>query len=187
MAVAEFLIGLATIILGLALSNIASSIHRLALFGRKVRWAPEPILLTILLVLILVNVWFSYWDIRDVKSINEGRALITVAQLMTLYFAAASCLPEVDRIPEAGIDLKAYYYETRQLAYGAMVVSLSLIGFRALVGGGVPVFLEWLAEAAIPIILYLILCVIRWRWAHLGVLLLVNGIFGYMVATTTIS
>ena len=186
MAVAELLIGLATVILGLALSNITSSIHRLALFGRKVRWAPEPILLTILLVLILVNVWFGYWNIRDAKSLNEGRALITVAQLMTLYFAAASCLPEADRVPEDGIDLKAYYYDTRRLSYGAMIVSLSLIGLRDLLSG-TAYFMMWLSEAGVAIALYLVLAVVRWRWAHLGVLLLVNAVFGYTVATTTIS
>ena len=185
MTLAELLTGLATVILGLAVSNITSSLHRLALTGRKVRWAPEPVLLTTLLIMILVNVWLGFWAIRDAASVNEGRTLLTLVQLMTLYFAAASCLPEPDRIPAEGIDLKVYYYETRWLSYGAMAFSLALISVRALVTGQGFTFVDWFLSGGFPIALYLLLCLVRKRWIHLAVLLFVNVAFGYQVITTT--
>jgi hypothetical protein len=48
MSLFEFTFGLSAVILGLALTHMASSVHRLVLAGERVRWAPEPILLTVL-------------------------------------------------------------------------------------------------------------------------------------------
>ena len=109
MTLFELIFGLTAIILGLALTNIAASLHRLALAGRRVLWAPEPLLLTLLVTMIIVFVWIANWYNRDLTSIGAGRALLDVARMMALYFAAASCLPEPDKLPDEGLDLATYY------------------------------------------------------------------------------
>ncbi|MEO7815470.1 MAG: hypothetical protein ABIR87_08490 [Sphingomicrobium sp.] len=68
MTLFELTFGLTAIILGLALTAIAASLHRLTLAGRKVRWAPEPLLLASLVTTIIFAVWLGNWYLRDLKT-----------------------------------------------------------------------------------------------------------------------
>lgn len=69
----EIFFGLSSVILGLALTEIASSIAKLLRAGRNVRWAPEPILQTILITMIVVSVWADqWWAQRDVVHDRAG-------------------------------------------------------------------------------------------------------------------
>ena len=60
MSLFEVLFSLSTVILGLALTNIAASLHRLALAARRIRWAPEPLLQALLITLIIIQVWLDH-------------------------------------------------------------------------------------------------------------------------------
>lgn len=53
----ELTFSLSALILGLALTHMASALYRLALAGRRVHWAPEPLLQAALVLLIVVFVW----------------------------------------------------------------------------------------------------------------------------------
>jgi hypothetical protein len=57
MSLFEFTFALSAVILGLALTQVAASLHKLLLAGRQVRWAAEPVLLTLIVVLVIVSVW----------------------------------------------------------------------------------------------------------------------------------
>lgn len=67
MSLFELLFALSSVILGLALANLTSSLHRLALAGRRVRWAPEPLLQALLITIIIIQVWLDQWFMRDVR------------------------------------------------------------------------------------------------------------------------
>jgi hypothetical protein len=58
----DFTFSLSAVILGLALTHLAASTHRLLLAGRRVRWAPEPVLLAAIVLLVIVSVWLFQWD-----------------------------------------------------------------------------------------------------------------------------
>ena len=58
----DFTFGLSAVILGLALTHLASSLHRLAMAGRRVRWAPEPALLSAIIFVVIVSVWLRQWQ-----------------------------------------------------------------------------------------------------------------------------
>lgn len=187
MTLFELIFGLTAIILGLALTNITASLHRLALAGRKVRWAPEPVLLTLLVTMIIVYVWLGNWSKREMSSISAGRALLDVARMMALYFAAASCLPEPDRLPDEGLDLANYYYGTRALTFGALIVGLALFNINFAIGN--PRF-HWRTDfwEQIPLIaLYGSMIFIRARWYHLLVLTAVIVMFGFQVFGTVLT
>src|SRR5690349_68936 len=94
MTLFELVFGLSAIILGLALTQIASSLHRLLLAGSRVRWAPETILLCSLIFLVTVSVWVEEWDYRQETSTTIGMELLSVLKLLTLFLAAAFVLPE---------------------------------------------------------------------------------------------
>jgi hypothetical protein len=176
----ELSFAITSVILGIALTNIAASLHRLLLAGRRVHWAPEPILLTLLVTVIIVQVWTDQWYIRDIKEFYVGVAFLDVWRMMSLYFAAASALPEADLLGEGEVDLRRYYYATRRLSYGALIVGLWLFGavfamFRT------PTLLDALQQFVLLPGIYGALILFPRRWLHLLVLLIALG--GYGVPT----
>ena len=186
MGLFELLFGLAAIILGLALTNITASLHRLALAGRKVRWAPEPLLLALLVTMIIVYVWLGHWFERKMTSINAGRALLDVARMMALYFAAASCLPEPDQLGEKRIDLVDYYYGSRALSYGALITGLILFDIYFALGDRPMNWHETLRDDGGLVLVYGSLIFIRARWVHLVALSVVILVFGSSVFALTL-
>ena len=187
MTLFELFFGLAAVILGLALTNIVASLHRLALAGRKVRWAPEPVLLTLLVVMIIVFVWLAQWDERDMAEISAGRALLQVAKMMALYFAAASCLPDPDMVTDDGIDLFEYYDRTRALSFGALIVGLTLFDVYYATGSAKFDLVEALQDDGPLIALYAGLIFVRVRWVNVLALVGVIGFFGASVVGYTLT
>lgn len=125
MSVFEIVFGLVSVILGLALTQMVSNLHRLALAGRRVRWAPEPLLLASMVLLIICSVWLTQWNEHDRATMTMGLLLLQVLKMLAIFFAAASVLPEIGD-KEEQFDLVAYYYATRALSYGALIVGLCL-------------------------------------------------------------
>lgn len=177
----EIFFGLSSVILGLALTEIASSIAKLLRAGRNVRWAPEPILQTILITMIVVSVWADQWWAHDQTSFTIGQALVQVAKLMAVYVAAASVLGE----PEAkvGIDLKDHYYAARRVTYGAMITGLILFttyGLAFYPPEGKLEITEILETLALPGI-YLVAAIVPWRAYHLVMLMTVIILYGMQI------
>src|SRR5881392_2234898 len=94
MSIFEFTFGLTAVILGLALTQLVSSAQRLALAGRRVRWAPEPVLLTVIVIISVVVIWLSEWRLHEVREVTAGGTLLNIAQRLMVYLAAATVLPE---------------------------------------------------------------------------------------------
>ncbi len=177
----EIFFGLSSVILGLALTEIASSIAKLLRAGRNVRWAPEPILQTIVITMIVVSVWADQWWAHDQTSFTIGQALVQVAKLMAVYVAAASVLGE----PEAkvGIDLKDHYYAARRVTYGAMITGLILFttyGLAFYPPEGKLEITEILETLALPGI-YLVAAIVPWRAYHLIMLMTVIILYGMQI------
>ncbi len=108
MTLFELTFTLSALILGLALTHMASSLYRLVLAGRRVRWALEPLMQATLVLLIVVFVWLNEWNGRGVTTIIYGRVLLRALNLLVLYIAAAVCLPEV-REGAGEVNMYAYY------------------------------------------------------------------------------
>jgi hypothetical protein len=177
----EVFFGLSSVILGLALTEIASSIAKLLRAGRKVRWAPEPILQTILITLIVVSVWADQWWSHEAASFTIGQAVLQVAKLMAVYVAAASVLGE----PEAtiGVDLKEHYYDARRVTYGAMITGLLLFNAYALIyfpRETLPSVGDIVATISLPAI-YLAAAIFRWRPYHLVMLVTVTVLYAMQI------
>ena len=180
MTLFELSFALTSVILALALTNIAASVHRLFLAGRRVRWAPEPILVTLLVTMIIVDVWTDQWHFRAIKQLNVGGSLLDVLRMMSLFFAAASTLPDPDLLGEGEIDLKTYYYATRRLTYGAMIVGLLLFTLANAMMVR-PSLLQVLISTLVAPGLYGALIAFRPRWLHL--LVLVTVLAGWGIPT----
>ena len=98
MTLFELTFSLSAVILGLALTHMASSLYRLVLAGRQVRWALEPLMQATLVFLIVVSVWLNEWlQGRGMTTVTYGRVLLRSLNLLVLYIAAAVCLPEIGK------------------------------------------------------------------------------------------
>lgn len=182
MSLFEFTFGLSAVILGLALTHMASSVHRLVLAGRRVRWAPEPVLLTILVGLVIVTVWLGSWTQRDQTTTTMGLMLLQVVKLLFPYMAAAFVLPETP--PEQGeVDLYTHYDETRRFTFGVLIGGLLLFWIhREIVIGDA---FDW-SQAAMDgpwlyLLVYGALMVVRNRWANRILLLGVLAFYAWTV------
>ena len=182
MSLFEFTFALSAVVLGLALTHVAATIHKLLLAGKRVRWAIESVLLACIVLLVIVSVWLFEWFDRDQTSVAMWQMLLTVAKLLTLYVAAASCLPE----PEGSgqVDLREHYDRTRLLSFGALILSLLLFRIQALAANGIPasitlgVIVSWTLYPA----LYALLIFVRRRWFNILVLGFVIAYYGWNIA-----
>src|SRR5262245_33477431 len=120
----ELFFGLTSVILALALTHLANSLQLLLRAGRRVRWAIEPILQAILIIMIVVFVWVDQWHDRNEASFTVLQSLLQVLKLLAVYVVAAAILPE----PKEGetVDLNEHYMASRYVTYGALLVGLLL-------------------------------------------------------------
>ncbi|HTP77007.1 MAG TPA: hypothetical protein VMJ73_08490 [Rhizomicrobium sp.] len=187
MSLFELVFGLSAVILGLALTQLVSSLHRLMLAGRRVRWAPEPLLLGCVVFVVIVVVWLFQWQDRHEVSTTVGMVVLQVLKMLAPFLAAAFVLP--DKVPEEGeIDLLRHYDRTRAYTYGALIVGLLLFWLYYLIQhAGVPDTTPFTWSGAILrgpwlyIAAYAALILVRARWFNISLLLAVLGLYGSQV------
>lgn len=187
MSLFEFTFGLSAVILGLALAQMASTISKLAMAGRRVRWAAEPVLLAALVTLIIVSTWLFQWGQRDQTETTYGLMILQVGKLILPFMAATFVLP--DAIPEDGpVDLLAHYDRTRALSFGALIGYMVVLYGVYVVTYAPSQTLEtwpttvWTLVVNLPweCIAYCTLILVRRRWVNivgLAALLLYNAWF----------
>ncbi|MBU1347132.1 MAG: hypothetical protein KKA16_09295 [Alphaproteobacteria bacterium] len=189
MSLFEFTFGLSAVILGLALAHMASTVSKLAMAGRRVRWAPEPLLLAAMIVLVIVSVWLFQWDARTRTETTVGLMLMQVLKLVLPFMAATFVLP--DPVPEEGpVDLYAHYDRTRALTFGVLILGLMAFWTVSMV--------EWATGVAtdrgpmtvagalstLPwgfCVIYGLLIVVRRRWFNVGLLVVALAYYGWEV------
>lgn len=181
MSLFEFTFALSAVILGLALTHIAATIHKLLLAGKRVQWAPEPVLLTLIVLLVIVSVWLAAWFDRSEATVTMGQMLLQVAKLLTLYVAAASCLPE-----PAGtepVNLRDYYDRTRLLSFGSLILSLLLFLVYGIAIHGLPSPMTFgiAVNMLLYPTLYASLIFVRKRWFNILVLGFIIVYYGWRV------
>lgn len=169
----ELNFGLTSVILGLALTHLANAVRKLLLRGNKVAWAPEPVMVAIILLILIVSLWMEQFS-RNTRAVTEDVALLNVLRMLTIYFAAGFCLPEPEP-NEAKIDLYRYYNRTRGFTFGSLIAGLIayFIYNTVVTPAG---WREDLITKLLPIVVWVALILVRWRW--LSVLLLLIPLFG---------
>ncbi|WP_292026581.1 hypothetical protein [Brevundimonas sp. UBA2416] len=195
MSLFEFTFGLSAVILGLALAHMASSVHRLVMAGRRVKWAPEPVLLAGIIFLVIVSVWLGQWGDRDRETTTTGLILLQVTKLLLPFLAAAFVLPETP--PEEGpVDLYAHYDRTRAFTFGALIAGLLLFWLDGMVRWAIGDFPEagpitvWGVLKAAPwefTTLYALLIFVRRRWVNIVLLTAGLAYYAWQIVPTTLA
>ena len=160
----ELSFGLTSVILGLALTHMANAVRKLLLRGRGVVWAPEPVMLATVVLMLIVSIWMNQFS-HNKTALSDGLELLNVLRMLTLYFAAGFSLPE----PEPGeghIDLAAYYDRTRLFSFGSLAAGLAIFALY----NGVTNPAAWrsdLTVKAVPFLVWVVVMFVRWRWVNL--------------------
>lgn len=103
----EYAMVLISIVLGLAIGDLATSFHKLYRHKATVRWDSRVVLAVALTFLTIFNMWFAFWNIRDRIDILSYLFMLSfVVELVFLYLMSRSVLPEE---PKTDADLGSFY------------------------------------------------------------------------------
>jgi len=108
----EFALGLFSVLIGLSIADVATSLHRLIRKNEVVRWDPLTLLATLFALLMIIGMWFDLWGIRNATSVRSFFFYIAlVAAFFVLFLIAASSLPDE---ATGAVDLRSYYDANRR-------------------------------------------------------------------------
>jgi hypothetical protein len=165
----DYALGLVSVLVGLALADVAASLHRLLRNARLVTWDGRVILSVVLVIVTITGMWFEVWSIRNVKAVLSYPFYLSLfLEFMVLFLVCTACLPDE---AEEGCDLGRYY--ERSSAYLWLLFALFQTSF----------FLHWIYFAGLrmgaqgrtlfsgmwvgfPLVVFLLLVVLRSRWLH---------------------
>jgi hypothetical protein len=157
-----------SIVVGLALSDVAHSLHRMLRAGRRVRWDLLTPLAALLVTCSVVNTWWTL-DLVFSHAVTFAAFLPNLGSLILLFLLASATLP--DQVPAEGLDLKAYYLENRTYFWGlfalwiaALVVNEALLSTAAGRSAGDILASTWRNLLFVPV--FGLLMWTRRRWVH---------------------
>ena len=107
----EYVLAFVSIVVGLAVGDLATSLHRLLRAGNRVRWdwmTPMAAALAALAALTVLQFWWTFYQTGQEQVWRVyGQFLPLLALVVVLVLLAAAALP--DEVPAEGLDLRAYY------------------------------------------------------------------------------
>lgn len=130
----EYITALVAVVIGLAIADLATSLHRLLRNRKIVRWDWVTPLAALLILAELFNLW---WRWRGFSGTTAGEVIPYFFALILIYLAASITLP--DEVPTEGVDLAGYFDDNRRyfwLVYASYVgLLIVLISIRDLQRG----------------------------------------------------
>lgn len=137
MAVGEYLILFAAILIGLAVADFSLSLHKLLRNGRSIRWHPiVPVMGFIVLCLILNLWWGLYDDYAKTTEMTFAAFLPQVFMMLALFLLASAAFPD-EQLKE-GSSLKEFYQGNQVHFWGLFAIYLALVMINRLVFGSEP-------------------------------------------------
>ncbi|MGO9950101.1 MAG: hypothetical protein ACLPWG_25080 [Steroidobacteraceae bacterium] len=107
----EFAVGVFSVLIGLAIADIATSFQRLLGSESKIRWDPLTLMAAAYALCMSVYMWFDLWGVRNFAATRHFLFYISLfAELFVLYLIAASSLPA----DAASHDLRDFYSKNRR-------------------------------------------------------------------------
>jgi len=175
MTVGEYVLVFVSLVLGLGVTDVLTSFHRLLRAGSRVRWAVLPVAAAVLIVLLSLMMWWSQFPEDQARPVTIGQFLPRFAVFVLLFLTAAAALP--DEVPAEGLDLGAWYRANARHFWtlAALVVAMTMVleGADAVARGGPEALPGFLANRSFDVVVLLLfgsLAVVKARWWHAVVL-----------------
>jgi len=104
----EYLLMFAAVILGLAVSDVVVSLHRLLGAGDRVRWDVLAPMAALVAFLKIVTQWWSWFATAQIaRGLTFEMFLGVLVAVVMMFLLAAAALP--DELGEGPVDLAAHY------------------------------------------------------------------------------
>jgi hypothetical protein len=152
----EFVCAFYSVVLGVAVAQLMTSVGRLIEVRDQVLTYWVQSLWVVIVLLVDVNSWWAMWDLRSAKSWSFVSFLLLVGLIASIYLVTVLLFP---RVPESErqIDLDAHYYKNRRIFFLAnaagwtlgLLCNLSFLPMRS-----------WLSTAVIIGVIFPVLVVI---------------------------
>lgn len=170
----EYALGLFSVLMALALGDIAVNVHKLIRHCRTIRWDSRVILSASLVVIVTVRMWFAMWAIRDVGMVLVFPFYLSIfVELMILFLLGASVLPDN---PPQDCDLGTFY-EGNRISFWTIfaIFQLSFFAHWLYFGGAYSASPRAWANVLGPLAGYVILARARSRILHLAIPAVIIG------------
>lgn len=119
MSLIEFILAFIGVMVGLGVSDLLVSFHKLLRAGSKVKWDWLTILYATLMLYASVIFWFNQLDYLHAKdTLTIWTFLPNFIQMVIGFLMVASALP--DDVPSEGIDLRKFYIESIRHRWGLL-------------------------------------------------------------------
>lgn len=187
MTLFEFTFGLQAVILGLALTHLATAVNRLVMARERVKWAAQPLLAATLMLVALLLYWTQAWDSRQMVETTIGSVIVRVLVNLSVFAACAAVLPE-DAPRGETVDLAAHWEKVRVYVLALFLAPIALIStgrsvLRVLADPSRP-FDSW--DNLAIVVAGIVCMVVKNRWVNIGVMAallvwMVSQISGYQL------
>ena len=182
MSAFEYTSVMASIIIGLALVDVLVSLNRLIRAGGLVRWHWAAPVASALVVLTLIQVWWSLYSPQD-TGLTIGQFLPLLVELVILFLLAAAALP--DEVSADGVDLKAYYHRNGPYFWSLFTAALAwpiiMDIIESATKGAVLDFLSGrLVDLGVLVVFASLIFIRRLWWHAIAMLLLSAGPIGWL-------
>lgn len=172
MSVAEYVAAFISIMIGLSLADLATSLQRLLRAGRRVKWDLLTPASALLVTAFLINVWWAtFGALKAMSSISVAGFIPDLIALLLLFCLASSALP--DEVAET-LDLADYYQENRRRLWSLFTLYTAWVtvvgGVRAHLAGAPP---GAMLRIVVPNLLLIALMAVLIRTPRKGVHMLV--------------
>ena len=186
----EYLAAFITVLLAIAVGDMAISLHRLLRARRRVKWHPLPLTAAFIVLLILLTNFFAIWRLTETERITFLELCWLLVPQFLYFLAASAVLP--DDVPAKGFNLFDFYDAERRYLYTLLLLAV----IAEVIDGTVRLRLfeqdpQRYLTSYLPLNLvsFLSLLAMIWRrekwvhWTALGILLVVAyfGVLGWTV------
>jgi hypothetical protein len=174
---------LPSIIVGLGIAQLLTSVHRVAEARARVRSYWLPLVWVALLFVSQVEWWWAFYALRNEPRWNFFYVLFVLLSPVTLYLASAFVLPEIERGER--YDLREHYFATRGWFFAMLAASPLLDGVRRAIQAGTVTNFGAASNLVAGLLLGSLIFIARPRW-HGFVTLLVAGLFGWFIISAAL-
>jgi len=167
----EYALGIFSVLIGLAVADIAASFHRLLRHRSRIDWDPLALLAATYALCMAVYMWFDIWGVRHFGATRHFLFYLgMVGQLFLLFLVAAASLPDE---ADGQTSLHDYYASNGRYFWSLVALfQLVYVAFGFFFTGGdsdnTPrsmLALIWALMTA-PLLIALALSAWRARWLH---------------------
>jgi hypothetical protein len=126
----DYAIGLLTIITGLAIADVVTSLHLLLVNRSRVQWDWLSLLATLFIVILIVAIWGISYSSIGARNYNPPlwEFAARLGQIIPMYLAARAVLPDV--VGPKGVSLADHYLTVCRYFWASVMLTYAIyLGF----------------------------------------------------------